>query len=216
MKIKGAIFDFDGTLFDSMFIWDTIGEDYLKYKGIKPKKGLNELFKNMTLLEASQYYQNEYKLNKTSEEIMDEINNLIKDYYAYKINLKDGTLELLEEFQQMGIKMAIATATDRHLIEIALKKKNILTYFEEIFTCTEIGFGKTKPYIYEKALKILGTPKKETLVFEDALHAIKTAKIAGFKVVGVYDLSFKLEQNEIKALSDIYLKSFTEWKKVYN
>ncbi|MBQ2973536.1 MAG: bifunctional hydroxymethylpyrimidine kinase/phosphomethylpyrimidine kinase [Clostridia bacterium] len=213
--IKGAIFDLDGTLFDSMFIWDTIGEIYLCSIGYEPKENLNETFKTMSLYNAACYYKSEYGVTLSVEELMDGVNAMVEKYYRYEVPLKDGVAEFLEALRQSGVKMCIATATDRYLVEAALERCNISEYFSEIFTCTSVGHSKDEPDIYREALKHLGTPKEETPVFEDAIYAIRTAKKDGFKVVAVYD---KSEENyaEVKSLCDFYITDYTDmqgfWK----
>ena len=115
MRIRGAIFDVDGTLLDSMFIWDTIGETYLRSIGYQPKENLNETFKNMSLHQAACYYQTEYGVTLSIDQIMDGVNAMLERYYRFEVPLKPGVAELLERLRQSGVKLCIATATDRHL-----------------------------------------------------------------------------------------------------
>lgn len=210
MKIEGAIFDLDGTLLDSMSIWDTVGEDYLLSLGIAPRENLAETFKDMSLSQSAAYYQAEYGVDKTEQEIIDGINAIIEQFYLEKAPLKDGVKENIERLAEKGVKMCIATATDRHLVEGALMRCEIREYFTEIFTCREAGCGKNEPVIYEMALHSLGTKKESTIVFEDAIHAVKTAKKAGFVVVGVYDESEK-NQKEVREQSDYYIENFHDF-----
>lgn len=215
-SIKGAIFDLDGTLIDSMFIWDTIGEEYLISRGICPEKGLNEKFKNMSIVQAAEYYQTAYGIAESVEEITAGVNGMIDHLYAQVVTVKEGVLQLLEKYRSLGVKMCIATATDRYMVEATLKNNGIAEYFSHIFTCTEVGFGKDSPIIYEKALRALGTKKSETLVWEDALYAIQTAKSAGFIVAGIYDSSSEKQQEKIKELSDFYITSFHDRSVFYD
>ena len=209
MRIRGAIFDVDGTLLDSMFIWDTIGETYLLSIGYQPKENLNETFKNMSLHQAARYYQTEYGVTLSIDEIMDGVNAMLERYYRFEVPLKPGVAELLERLRQSGVKLCIATATDRHLVEAALDRCGVLSCFGEIFTCNEVGHGKDEPDIFEAALRFLGTRREETLVFDDALYAVRTAKEAGFPVAAVYD-SHERSQAEVRARSDLYLEDLTQ------
>ena len=209
MRIRGAIFDVDGTLLDSMFIWDTIGETYLRSIGYQPKENLNETFKNMSLHQAARYYQTEYGVTQSIDEIMDGVNAMLERYYRFEVPLKPGVAELLERLRQDGVKLCIATATDRHLVEAALDRCGVLSCFGEIFTCNEVGHGKDEPDIFEVALRFLGTRREETLVFDDALYAVRTAKEAGFPVAAVYD-SHERSQAEVRARSDLYLEDLTQ------
>ena len=209
MRIRGAIFDVDGTLLDSMFIWDTIGETYLRSIGYQPKENLNETFKNMSLHQAACYYQTEYGVTLSIDQIMDGVNAMLERYYRFEVPLKPGVAELLERLRQNGVKLCIATATDRHLVEAALDRCGVLSCFGEIFTCNEVGHGKDEPDIFEVALRFLGTRREETLVFDDALYAVRTAKEAGFPVAAVYD-SHERSQAEVRARSDLYLEDLTQ------
>ena len=209
MRIRGAIFDVDGTLLDSMFIWDTIGETYLRSIGYQPKENLNETFKNMSLRQAARYYQTEYGVTQSIDEIMDGVNAMLERYYRFEVPLKPGVAELLERLRQDGVRLCIATATDRHLVEAGLDRCGVLSCFGEIFTCNEVGHGKDEPDIFEVALRFLGTRREETLVFDDALYAVRTAKEAGFPVAAVYD-SHERSQAEVRARSDLYLEDLTQ------
>ena len=210
MKISGAIFDVDGTLLDSMSIWDTIGADYLRSIGYIPRENLNEIFKNMSLLQAAEYYRNEYGVTLRVEEIMSGVNAMLEQFYQYEAPLKPGAAELLARLRQNRVKLCIATATDRYLVEAALARCGVLSYFGEIFTCNGVGHGKDEPHIFEAALRFLATERAETVVFDDALYAIRTAKEAGFPIAAVYDTHEK-SQTEVRALSDFYLENLSRF-----
>ena len=205
--LKGAIFDLDGTLVDSMFIWDTFGEDYLKSFGIEPKENLAEVFKTFTLEQAAEYYRNHYDIKLSVKEITEGINNMVSEIYRTKVVLKPGIDDFLKRLRSAGVKMCVATVTEKTVAKEVLKRLKIDEYFSEIFTCAEVGFSKENPEIYRQALKHLGTEKNETIVFEDVFHALKTAKDDGFKVAAVYD-SHESEQEKMKAISDCYISDF--------
>ncbi len=210
MNIRGAIFDVDGTLLDSMSIWDTIGERYLRSIGFEPRENLNEVFKNMSLHQAACYYQSEYGVKLSVEGIISGVNAMLERYYGCEVSLKPGAAELLARLQESGIKLCIVTATDRYLVEAALRRLGVLSCFGKIFTCGEMGYGKDEPHIFEAALAWLETKREETVVFDDALYAIHTAKGAGFPVAAVYD-SHEPNQGEIHALADCYLESLDQF-----
>lgn len=207
--LKGAIFDFDGTLFDSMFVWETAGEIYLSSLGINTKENLKNSLKSMSLVQSAIYIAEKYNLKLDTQEIMDGINKTVENFYFYTVQPKQGVIELLELLKSMNVKMCIATATDRYQVEAALKRCDMDKYFSEIFTCTEVGFGKDEPIIFQKAMEHLDTSKDDTVIFEDAYHAVKTAKSNGFLTVAVYDSSER-RQSEIRTLTDCYLEDFTQ------
>ena len=207
--LKGAIFDFDGTLVDSMFIWDTIGEDYLRSLGKEPHEDLKETFMTLTLEEAAEYYRTHYGVTLSVKEIVDGVNTMVEGIYRTRVALKQGVADFLAQLKENVTRMCIATVTDRYLVEETLDRLGILQYFSEIFTCAEVGYGKDKPIIYRKALEHLGTTKNETYVFEDSLFALKTAKADGFTTVGVYD-RHENRQDNLKNLADYYIVDFVD------
>ena len=212
--IKGAIFDLDGTLLDSMSIWDTIGEDYLHSLGIEPRENLAETFKTFTLEESAEYYRTHYGVTLSVEEIVNGVNGMIEDFYRNTVPLKNGVLEFLAGLSEKGVKMCIATVTDKYLAEAALTRLKVRQYFGEIFTTAEVGCGKNDPRIYRTALACLGTEKSETIVFEDALHALMTAKNDGFSTVAVYD-EHESRQVEMKSAADYYIADFQNSLKIF-
>ncbi|NLA86180.1 MAG: HAD family phosphatase [Clostridiales bacterium] len=215
MEIKGAIFDLAGTLLDSMVIWESVASDYLKSLGIKPNDDVRETTRSMSIQQACEHFYSEYGLAISPEDMIGGVNSMVEDFYFNRVLLKNSVVEMLNRLKINGVRMCAATATDRYLVEAGLRRNGILDYFGRIFTCTEVGADKDKPIIYQQALEYLGTDIKETLVFEDALYAVKTAKAAGFKVAAVYDESGRGQQDEIKRLADYFIKSFADLDALY-
>ena len=197
--IKSAIFDVDGTLLDSMKIWDNAGERYLSSVGKTAENGLSEKPCDMSLTEGAEYMKKQYALSFSTDEIVSGVLKIIEDFYFYEVGLKNDAKEILQFLESNNIKMIIATS---------FKRLGILKYFTDVVTCSQIGKGKTSPDIYLACADKLGTAPSETLVFEDAVFAVETAHKAGFKTVGVYDESSRNDKNRIKAVCDYYADSF--------
>ena len=207
--IRGAIFDVDGTLLDSLSIWDTVAEDYLRSLGIEPRENLAETFKTFSLEQSAEYCRSVYGVKQSVKEIMDGIDAMMETFYRQTAPLKPGAAEFLRALAQNGVKMAVATATDRHLIEAALTRCGVRAYFLDMFTCTSVGKSKNEPNIYRAAREALGTKKEDTWVFEDAYHAAKTAADDGFPVAALFDAS-EDEQDALKKTAKLYLRSFED------
>jgi len=208
--IKSVIFDVDGTLLNSMIIWNSVASDYLISRGKTPRSGLNEELRKLGGHEIPVFFQREYGVTEPAAVILDGLNKLLENFYFYTATLKPGAFGVLERLSRNGIKMCVATATDRKLIAPALKRCGIYDFFERIYTCREEMTNKRSPDIYIRAAEYLGTQVKETLVFEDALYAIITAKKAGFPVIAVYDEDAEDQQDEIKLYCDDYIYSWDE------
>ena len=215
--IKGVIFDVDGVLLNSMPVWENLGELYLNRLGIEAEKGLGQTLFTMSLEEGADYMISHYGLKMTPEEVIAGINREVRDFYEKRVPLKEGVRQYLNEFRERKIPMVIATTGDRSNAEAALKRLKVLSHFQGIFTCSEIGSSKSQPDIYYAAALQIDTEPSETWVFEDALHALQTAKRAGFKTVGVYDKASDRDLAHIWNTADIYLPEFKDfnifWKR---
>lgn len=215
--IRGVIFDVDGVLLNSMPVWENLGEIYLERLGIEAEKGLGETLFAMSLEEGADYLIENYGLKQTPGEIIAGLNREVQDFYGRKVPLKEGVRGYLQEFRDRKIPMAIATSGDRANAETALKRLKVLSYFRAVFTCSEIGSSKSHPDIYYAAALQLDADPSDTWVFEDALHAIRTAKKAGFRTAGVYDRASGRDLAQIRDTADIYLPEFKDfdsfWKR---
>ena len=205
--IRGAIFDFDGTLVDSMFIWKTAGDIYLRSLGKVPEKDLQKTLKVMSLHQSAAYMQRAYGLSASVEEIMDGVNHTVENFYFNTVEPKADVIPFLNRMKEQEIKMCIATATDRYQVEAALRRCGMDTFFSDIFTCSDVGHGKDEPMIFRKALEHLQTTRADTIVFEDAFHALQTASDDGFITAAVYD-SHEERQKELRQLADFFLEDF--------
>lgn len=208
--IEGAIFDMDGTLLDSMHIWDDLGARYLRSIGVTPDDNLREVLRALSLQQAAEHFIDHYGVNQTVLEITRAIYGIIANCYYHEVTEKRGVRDLLDAMRAAGVKMYVATATDRSLSQAALENNGLYEYFSGMVTCSEVGHGKDEPDIYIAARDAIGTDTAKTAVFEDALHAAQTAKDAGFIVVGVEDESALPQRDEIREASDAYTIDFSE------
>ena len=209
-NIKGAIFDLDSTILDSMFIWSEIGYKFLEKKNIHLPAGADEQFTTMSLMEAAEYYIKHFDNTATIEGIVADINSLVENFYFNDVLKKPGIEEFLEFLKNRGVKMCVATATDKYMVEKALERNGLLHYFSEIYTCNGVGAGKNSSLIYDISLEHLGTTKEETFVFEDALYAIESANKAGYNIVGIKDVSEKADPEVIKAYCNYFINNYEE------
>lgn len=213
--VRGAIFDMDGTLLDSMWVWTGIGRQYIKSLGMQPAPDLDDVIIKMSLNDAASYLIEQYRLEKTIDDLRNEVNKLVEKQYFETLELKEGVRELLAHLKETGVKLCVATASDRYVVEAALKRNGVFDDFGAVFTCTELNMSKDTADIYETAMAWLGTDKSNTIVFEDAAHAVQSAKDAGFIVAAIYDDSEKHNQERIRETADYYLDSPAQWQMIF-
>ncbi len=204
MQIRGAIFDMDGTLIDSMGMWSTIGSAYIRSVGKTPKEDIDRRFSSMGVHEAAVFMKEEYDLEETCDEITEAIYKRVEKSYFETIPLKTGVVEFLEYIESKGISMCIATATDEYMADAALERLGIRKFFKGIFTSRAVGQGKDQPKIFLEGAHLLGTEPSETAVFEDSVVAIRTANAAGFYTAAVFDKSFEYAWEEIKEIANVW------------
>ena len=211
MRLQGAIFDMDGTLLDSMGMWGRLGDDFLRGRGIEPRENLWEDVRPRSIGDIADYYKRAYGFPETADALQTALEARIAGFYAHAVKAKPGVEKFLALLKLEGVWMYVATATDRPLAEAGLRCAGIDGYFRGMVTCAEAGAGKRdSAAVYEMALTRLRSTKKDTVVFEDALPAVRTAKAAGFRVAGVYEPAFEADQPEIRRLCDEYFRSFEE------
>ena len=203
IEIRGAIFDMDGTLTDSMQVWKTVGSEFLKSCGKTPREDVDRRFCSMSVYDAVRFMKVEYGIEGSHDEVTDAINRTVEHRYLHEVPLKDGVFELLSELDAMGIPMCVATATEKYMADAALRRLGVRHFFKEIFTSRETGIGKEAPDIYLRGCALFGTEPSDTAVFEDSFVAAGTAKRAGFIVAGLFDKSFEYKWDEVQKLSDI-------------
>lgn len=209
MKITGAIFDFDGTLFDSMHVWKGVRYKFFDRLGLVLNAEDEEAFKGLYLMESINLAKERFNLSETRQELYGRFFDMIKEMYLADTEPKNDIIEFLEKLKAKGVKMGIATATGEPALEAVLEKFGMLHYFDVILSTYTVGAAKTEPKVYDAVLDALGTDKETTWIFEDALYAATTAKANGYNVVGIYDKSEE-KTDELKQLVDVYIHNYSE------
>ncbi len=211
--MKAAIFDMDGTLLDSIPMWETAGLNYLKTLGITAEPDFWAQTREMDMNKCAEYIQQHYSVEGSVSEIKAGIvSKVIYKGYKETIALKEGVKILLANLKTANIPTILATATDRVCIEPCFERLAVRSYFKQLFTCSEVGKTKDEPDIFLQAAQAAAVTVENAVVFEDSLYAVKTAKKAGFKVCGVYDHSADIngDWEDIKNTADCWCFSVHE------
>ena len=210
MNIKAAIFDMDGTLVDSLMIWEvlwsTLGKKYLNDDKFVPTLEDDKKVRTLSLKDAMLLIHKNYNLAESGEELLKEATRVMNDFYESSVELKAGVKEFLEYLKEKGVKMCIASATAPELIKVALRHCGIEKYFLKVFSCANLGKGKESPDIFLMATEYLGFNLNEIWVFEDSLTAIETVTKIGMSTVGIYD-KYNYGKDKIKAIATEYIDS---------
>lgn len=209
-QIEAVIFDLDGTLIDSMWVWSKIDIDFLAKRNIEVPTDLDKAIEGMSFTDTAQYFKERFKLEMSIEEIKTEWSQMAWDFYTTKISLKKGAQEFLEALKQQGIKMGIATSNNVQLVEAVLEALGIKQYFMQVRTSCEVGRGKPFPDIYLKVAEDLGVQPQCCLVFEDIPNGVRAGKNAGMMTWGIRDRQDEAVWEEVKELSDRQVEDYYE------
>lgn len=205
-----AIFDMDGTLVDSMGYWLRLGGEFLLSKGIRDlPEDLWDALQAMTMPQSAAYFARRFGLAGPPERLEREMMEIMAGHYRRDILLKPGMAEYLAALRSRGTALCVATNTPAPLVRTCLGRLGVLDMFRFCISSEEVGAGKDKPDIYLAAAARLGGAAGDTAVYEDALFAVRTARTAGFYVVGVADRANRDDWDEIARLSD---ETVTDWR----
>lgn len=203
--VKYAIFDLDGTLLDSSEMWQNLGSRYLALHGITAREDLPGVMKTMTMTEGAKFLQDNYSLSFSVDEILRQFSRMTEDYYLRQVSFRSGAPRLLAYLRSRCVKMSVATAGDAVLGMAALRRLGVADFFAGAVSCAEYG-AKTSAEIFYAAADLIHALPEETLIVEDSLHAVRTAKKAGFRTAAVRDISER-NQDELRRISDLYAET---------
>ena len=209
MNFKGLIFDLDGTLIDSMNVWTEIDVEFLKEYNIDMPINFYEDIKDLSFADTAVYFSEKLGIPMNPQDIMDKFNAMAREKYEKIVPLKKGVYEFIKQENKKGTKLCVATANNKELTILALKRLGIYEFMEFILTCDEICSGKGTPDIYIKCAEKMGLEISETAVFEDILRGVFSAKSAGFYVVAVNEKTAFDDIDEIKKNCDMFIDDYT-------
>lgn len=208
--IKAMIFDADGVLLDSLSVWKELGKRYITDLGYQPVAEMDEILFPMSMEQGADWLKNRFTLAYSEEKIVMDLKSRIRKYYFEEVPAKSGARELLQCLAEQKIPAAVATSSPREHICRALERNRLLSFFDKIYTTSEIGESKHSPKVYLTAAEALGTKPSRTLVVEDSLYALQTAGNAGFLTAGIYDALGEPDQEQLKKDAYIYCRDLTE------
>ncbi len=207
-EIEAVLFDLDGSLVDSMWMWRDIDIEYLGKFGIPLPEKLQADIEGMSFTETAVYFKERFKIPDTVEQIKEDWNRMAWDKYTHQVPLKKGAREFVEYCHENGIKLGIATSNSRELVENVIKVHGLMDYFNSIVTGCEVDKGKPAPDIYLEAAKRCGVHPENCLVFEDIIPGIEAGKAAGMKVCAVFDAYSCDQDEEKKKQSDYFITDY--------
>lgn len=212
-QIKAVIFDLDGTLVDSMWMWKTIDIEYLTNQGIEVPENLEafqEELEGMGFTETAILFKERFKIPDSLEEIKETWIRMSGEKYRNEVPLKPGAKRFLDYLKERNIKIGISSSNSRELIQMVLKAHGILEYFDCITTCCEVKRGKPEPDVYLKTAQGLQVEPEACLVFEDVPMGILAGKRAGMKVCAINDAYSRKQEAQKRELADWYILDYTQ------
>lgn len=208
--MQAVIFDLDGTLIDSMWMWKQIDIDYLARHGHPLPEDLQDCIEGMSFSETAVYFKERFGLKDSLDIIKDDWNRMAYDIYVNEVPLKQGVLEFLQYLKKQGIRTGIATSNSKELLMAVLESLGIAEYFDELHTSCEVEKGKPAPDIYLLVAEKLGVKPENCLVFEDIMQGILAGKAAGMKVCAVKDEFSTKQEVDKRATADWFIDGFEE------
>lgn len=210
MKIKGAIFDLDGTLLDSMWVWERIDQEFLGVRGFEVPPDYQKVIAGLGFRETAEYTIERFALKENPEDIINEWNRMAERMYHEMVCIKPCVRETLEYLKKEGLRLGVATASYGSLFKKCLKRNGVYDFFDAFTETKEVERGKGFPDVYIKAAEKIGCRPEECIVFEDVHKAVLAAQAGGFYTVGVYDEKSEDSWEEIKRDADLAIRGFGE------
>lgn len=205
-----VIFDLDGSLVDSMWLWHVIDVEYLGKFGKEVPENLQELIGGRSFSETALFFKETFQIPDEIEQIKADWNRMAWDKYTHEVPLKEGVREFIGHCVRKHKKLAIATSNSRELVENVIAAHELDAHFDCIMTGCDVEKGKPEPDVYLAAAKALAVSPSRCLVFEDIVHGIMAGQAAGMTVCAVYDENSAWQDDEKRALADFYIHDFTE------
>lgn len=209
-NIKAVIFDLDGTLVDSMWIWRDIDIEFLSARNLPFEEDLQEKIEGMSFTETAVFFREYFHLTESVAELKTIWNEMAMQKYRYEVPLKPGALEFLKLLKSREIKMGIATSNSEELVQAVSDAYHFEEYISCVVTSCSVKKGKPAPDVYLEAARQLGVKPQECLVFEDIVKGIEAGKNAGMKVCGMEDAYSAMQREDKKRISDYYIDSYEE------
>lgn len=208
--IQGAIFDLDGTLLDSMWVWKYVDEEFLTRRHLPKEPDYLEKLGPMGFHRAAIYTKEHFQLSDSVEEIWEEWGRLAKNAYDNEVRMKPGAAEYLRMLKKRGVRIGAATSNHEELFSGTLKRCGVYDYFDAFTMTSEVSRGKDFPDVYLLCAERLGVQPAESAVFEDIAAGLRGAKSGGFYTVAVKEPLSAPQEKEIKLLADQYITDFYE------
>lgn len=205
---KAVLFDLDGTLVDSMWMWKEIDIQYLGGLGKELPPNLQKEIEGMSFTETACYFKETFSIPHTIEEIKAVWLSMARDKYLREVPLKEGVPEFLQTLSENGIKMGICSSNSIELVEAVLRSHRIDRCFQKIRTCCDVPRGKPAPDIYLKVAEDLEVEPGDCVVFEDIPMGILAGKNAGMTTCAVEDAFSRDQEEEKRRLADYYITSY--------
>lgn len=208
--VRGAIFDCDGTLLDTMGVWYGLEDELAARAGHVLSPVEKDALRSYTLPETARFFHEELGLGASCEEVVALVEDLAVEHYATRACARPGVRDFLEELRRAGVRCAVASSSPHSMLEPGLACAGLAPYIDAVVSTDDVGASKRAPAAYDRARELLGTPKGSTWVFEDALYAVGTAKAAGYRTIATWDCDESGVFEQLAAAADAAVRDWRE------
>ncbi len=208
--IDAVIFDMDGTLVDSMWVWEKIDIEYMNARGYEIPDDFHKSIEGMSFTETAIYVKDRFNIEDDLDTIIEDWHDRVRSSYESEIMMKEGALDFMKKLKEQGIKMGIGSSNSKELISVIVEKYGLGEYISAITTSCEVGSGKPAPDVYLESAKRLGVDSSRCLVFEDVPNGIRAANNAGMRSCAIYDNFSSDYDDEKRDLADYYIEDYTQ------
>lgn len=205
MKKYTLLFDFDGTLVDSMPYYSDTMRKVIAETGVSYPENIIEILTPLGYRDSARYITEILGASADREELIEKMHVYAKQGYENDIPLKEGVFDLLTSLKAMGFSLNVLTASPHEMLDVCLKRNGVFELFDNVWSCEDFGTTKSDPAIYAAAATRLGVGVSEIAFFDDNLHAVSTARSAGTLTFGVYDSSGAAFSEELRNVSHHFL-----------
>ena len=206
----GVIFDCDGTLIDSMYVWREAEDELARRAGVTLSKADTDMITTFTTPECGAFFHDRFGLGESAADVVSMIDEFMLEFYRTRATARPGALAFVRELAARGVRMSVASSSPQSYLQAGLARCGFAQYMDAVVSVNDVGKSKREPAVYDRAREIMGTPLATTWGVEDSVYAIRTLGTAGYRTLGIYDCDLSGTVENLQQESEHFIPSFEE------